>query len=325
MEAFFQALLGGLVLGLIYIAIAVGLTIIFGTLRLVNFAHGAFYAIGAYVGLVVAQHVGLLWAFIAAPIAVALFAVLLDRLVLRNFYDKEPTSQLLVTFGIALVVEETLRFIFGSTTQQYVMPAALQGSVTLGPIEYPAYRLLFAAGVIVMLVLVWLFIERTNYGLIVRAGIRDRVMVQLLGGNIRRASTIVFALGAAVAGLVGAARNTGASPLAFISARYSPASSTIMSVSSTPSAPASFAALQIYGIDPPTGFFFLVPSFVVVVVGGLGSFWGAVLGGLLIGELQSLTNLAYAPASNVVIYLCMALVLLLRPQGLLGESEVIKQ
>ena len=289
MEAFFQALLGGLILGLIYIAIAVGLTIIFGTLRLVNFAHGAFYAIGAYVGLVIAQHVGLLWAFIAAPIAVALFAVLLDRLILRNFYDKEPTSQLLVTFGIALVVEETLRLIFGATTQQYAMPAALQGSFSLGPIQYPAYRLLFAAGVIVMLVLVWLFIERTNYGLIVRAGIRDRIMVQLLGGNIRQASTIVFALGAAIAGLVGA------------------------------------AATPIYGIDPPTGFAFLVPSFVVVVVGGLGSFWGAVLGGLLIGELQSLTNLAYAPASNVVIYLCMALVLLLRPQGLLGESEVIKQ
>lgn len=289
MEALFQAMLGGLVLGLIYIAIAVGLTIIFGTLRLVNFAHGAFYAIGAYVGLVIAQHVGLLWAFVAAPLAVAAFAVVLDRVVLRTFYDKEPTAQLLVTFGIALVVEETLRLIFGATTQQYVMPASLQGSVTLGPITYPAYRLLFAAGVIVMLALVWLFIERTNYGLIVRAGIRDRVMVQLLGGNIRLASTIVFTLGAAIAGLVGA------------------------------------AATPIYGIDPATGFAFLVPSFVVVVVGGLGSFWGAVLGGLLIGELQSLTNLAYAPASNVVIYLCMALVLLFRPQGLLGESEVIRQ
>jgi branched-chain amino acid transport system permease protein len=288
-EAFFQALLGGLVLGLIYVAIAVGLTIIFGTLRLVNFAHGAFYAIGAYVGLVIAQHIGVGWAFVAAPIAVALFAVLLDRLVLRSFYDKEPTAQLLVTFGIALVVEETLRLIFGATTQQYQMPESLQGSVTLGPITYPAYRLLFAGGVIVMLALVWLFIERTNYGLIVRAGIRDRVMVQLLGGNIRQASTIVFALGAAIAGLVGA------------------------------------AATPIYSIDPGTGFAFLVPSFVVVVVGGLGSFWGAVLGGLLIGELQSLTNLAYAPASNVVIYLCMALVLLLRPQGLLGESEVIRQ
>jgi branched-chain amino acid transport system permease protein len=288
-EAFFQALLGGLVLGLIYVAIAVGLTIIFGTLRLVNFAHGAFYAIGAYVGLVVAQHIGVGWAFVAAPIAVALFAVLLDRLVLRSFYDKEPTAQLLVTFGIALVVEETLRLIFGATTQQYKMPESLQGSVTLGPITYPAYRLLFAGGVIVMLALVWLFIERTNYGLIVRAGIRDRIMVQLLGGNIRAASTIVFALGAAIAGLVGA------------------------------------AATPIYSIDPGTGFAFLVPSFVVVVVGGLGSFWGAVLGGLLIGELQSLTNLAYAPASNVVIYLCMALVLLLRPQGLLGESEVIRQ
>jgi len=288
-EALFQAMLGGLVLGLIYVAIAVGLTIIFGTLRLVNFAHGAFYAIGAYVGLVIAQHIGVGWAFVAAPIAVALFAVLLDRLVLRSFYDKEPTAQLLVTFGIALVVEETLRLIFGATTQQYRMPEALQGSVTLGPITYPAYRLLFAAGVIVMLALVWLFIERTNYGLIVRAGIRDRIMVQLLGGNIRQASTIVFALGAAIAGLVGA------------------------------------AATPIYSIDPATGFAFLVPSFVVVVVGGLGSFWGAVLGGLLIGELQSLTNLAYAPASNVVIYLCMALVLLLRPQGLLGESEVIRQ
>ena len=289
MEALFQAMLGGLVHGLIYIAIAVGLTIIFGTLRLVNFAHGAFYAIGAYVGLVIAQRIGLGWAFIAAPIAVALFAVLLDRLVLRSFYDKEATSQLLVTFGIALVVEESLRLIFGATTQQYKMPPALKGSFTLGPIEYPAYQLLFACGVIVMLALVWLFIEKTNYGLIVRAGVRDRVMVQLLGGNIRQASTIVFALGAAIAGLVGA------------------------------------AATPIYSIDPATGFAFLVPSFVVVVVGGLGSFWGAILGGLLIGELQSLTNLAYAPASDVVIYLCMALVLLFRPQGLLGESEVIRQ
>jgi branched-chain amino acid transport system permease protein len=154
---------------------------------------------------------------------------------------------------------------------------------------YPAYRLLFAAGVIVMLVLVWLFMEKTDYGLIVRAGVRDRTMVQLLGGNIRQASTIVFALGAAIAGLVGA------------------------------------AASPIYSIAPGTGFAFLVPSFVVVVVGGLGSFWGAVLGGLLIGELQSLTTLAFAPAANVIIYLCMALVLLLRPQGLLGESEVIRQ
>jgi len=288
-EAFFQAMLGGLILGLIYIAIAVGLTIIFGTLRLVNFAHGAFYAIGAYIGLVVAQRIGVGWALIAAPIGVALFAVFLDRVLLRSFYEKAPTAQLLVTFGIAMVVEESLRLIFGATTQQYSMPEALQGSVTLGPITYPAYRLLFAAGVIVMLLLVWLFIERTNYGLIVRAGIRDRVMVQLLGGNIQQASSVVFALGAAIAGLVGA------------------------------------AATPIYSIDPATGFAFLVPSFVVVVVGGLGSFWGAVLGGILIGELQSLTNLVYAPASQVVIYLCMALVLLFRPQGLLGESEVIRQ
>ena len=289
MDAFFQALLGGLVLGLIYVAIAVGLTIIFGTLRLVNFAHGAFYAIGAYVGLVVAERIGLVAGLIAAPIAVAFFALVLDRVVLRPFYEKDPTAQLLLTFGIALVVEESLRLIFGATTLQYPLPDFLKGSATLGPIQYPAYRLLFAGGVIVLLLLVWLFIERTNYGLIVRAGIRDRVMVQLLGGNIRRASSIVFAMGAAIAGLVGA------------------------------------AASPIYSVDPSTGFAFLVPSFVVVVVGGLGSFWGAVLGGILIGELQSVTTLVYAPASQVIIYLCMALVLLFRPQGLLGESEVIRQ
>jgi branched-chain amino acid transport system permease protein len=284
-----QALLNGLVLGLIYVAIAVGLTIVFGMLRLVNFAHGAFYAIGAYVGLVVAQSWGLGPAFIAAPIAVALFAVVLDRVLLRPFYGKDVTAQILVTFGIALIVEETLRLIFGSTTQQYPAIASLATSVSLGPILYPAYRLVFAGGVILMLVVVWLFLEKTDYGLIVRAGVRDRTMVQLLGGNVKAASTIVFALGAAIAGLVGA------------------------------------AASPIYSIAPGTGFAFLVPSFVVVVVGGLGSFWGAVLGGLLIGELQSLTTLVFAPAANVIIYLCMALVLLLRPQGLLGESEVIRQ
>jgi branched-chain amino acid transport system permease protein len=288
-EGLSQALLNGLVLGLIYVAIAVGLTIIFGTLRLVNFAHGAFYAIGAYAGLIVAQRIGFVWGVVAAPVVVALFAVLLDRLVLRFFYSKEATSQLLLTFGIAVVVQETLRLIFGGTTQQFPVPPQLAGSFALGAMQYPAYRLVFAAGVLVMITLVWLFLDRTDYGLIVRAGIRDRIMVQLLGGNIGRASTIVFALGAAIAGLVGA------------------------------------AASPIYSVDPNTGFEFLVPSFVVVVVGGLGSFWGAVLGGLLIGELQSITTVAYAPAANVIIYVCMALVLVLRPQGLLGESEVIHQ
>jgi branched-chain amino acid transport system permease protein len=289
-ELLFQALLNGLVRGLIYVAIAVGLTIVFGTLRLVNFAHGAFYAIGAYVGLVVAQHFGLVPAFVAAPIAVALFAIALDRLVLRYFYDKGPTLQILITFGIALVVEETIRLIFGGTTQQYPMPPGLaQAATTIGPITYPTYQLLFAVGVIVMLLLVWWFIRGTTYGLIVRAGVRDRIMVQLLGGNVQLASTIVFALGAAIAGLVGA------------------------------------AASPIYSLDPDMGFNFLVPSFVVVVVGGLGSFWGAVLGGLLIGELQAITTLVFPPAADVIIYICMALILLLRPQGLLGESEVIRQ
>jgi len=281
-------LLDGFIRGLVYVAIALGLTIVFGMLRLVNFAHGAFYAIGAYVGLVVAEKAGLGAGLIAAPLAVALFAILFDRILLRLFYDKEPTSQILVTFGVAIVVEETLRLVFGGTTRTFPVPAALAGSFNLGFTQYPTYRLLFAAGIVLLVVLVYLFIERTDYGLIVRAGIRDRTMVQLLGGNVRLASTIIFALGASLAGLVGA------------------------------------AASPIYSVDPNTGFSFLIPSFVVVVIGGLGSFWGAVLGGLIVGELQSVTTLILPAASDVIIYVAMALVLLVRPSGLLGENEVIR-
>jgi branched-chain amino acid transport system permease protein len=273
---------------LVYVAIALGFTIIFGMLRLVNFAHGAFYTVGAYVGLVIAERIGLGAGLIAAPIAVALLAILLDRFLLRFFYDKEPTSQILVTFGVAIVLEETLRLIFGGTTRQYPVPGWLSGSMNLGFAQYPTYRLLFGIGIVLLVVAVWLFIERTDYGLIVRAGIRDRTMVQLLGGNVRLASTVIFALGAAIAGLVGA------------------------------------AASPIYSVDPNTGFTFLVPSFVVVVIGGLGSFWGAVVGGLLVGELQSLTTLVAPALSDVIIYVAMALVLLVRPSGLFGESEVIR-
>ena len=281
-------LLDGFIRGLVYVAIALGLTIVFGMLRLVNFAHGAFYAIGAYVGLVVAEHFGLAAAIVAAPIAVALFAIVFDRILLRRFYDKEPTSQILVTFGIAIVVEESLRLIFGGTTRTYPVPASLSGSLDLGFTQYPMYRIVFAIGIVILILAVYFFIERTDYGLIVRAGIRDRTMVQLLGGNVKLASTVIFALGAGLAGLVGA------------------------------------AASPIYSVDPGTGFSFLVPSFVVVVIGGLGSFWGAVLGGIIVGELGSLTTLIFPAAADVVIYIAMALVLIVRPSGLLGESEMIR-
>ena len=281
-------LLDGFIRGLVYVAIALGLTIVFGILRLVNFAHGAFYAIGAYVGLVVAQRYGLFPALIAAPVAVAIFAVAFDRILLRLFYDKDTTSQILVTFGVAIVVEESLRLRFGGTTQQFPLPDALSGSFNLGFTTYPTYRLLLAAGILALVVAVWAFIERTDFGLIVRAGVRDRTMVQLLGGNVKLASTVIFALGAALAGLVGA------------------------------------AASPIYSVDPNIGFSFLVPSFVVVVIGGLGSFWGAVIGGIIVGELGSLTTLFFPAASDVIIYVAMALVLLFRPSGLLGESEIIR-
>lgn len=288
LESFLQASLNGLILGLIYVAIAIGLTIIFGMLRLINFAHGAFYAIGAYAGLVVAEHAGFLAGVIAAPLAVAAFALLLDRVLLRFFYDREPTAQILVTFGVALVVQEGLRLIFGGTTRQVALPTWLGGSIAMAGLQYPLYRVVLAAAIVVIVVAVWLFIARTNYGLIVRAGIRDRIMVQLLGGNVRAASTVIFVLGAALAGLIGV------------------------------------AASPIYSVDPDTGFSFLIPSFVVVIIGGLGSFWGAVVGGIIVGELLSITQVAFPAISDVIIYVVMALVLLFRPQGLFGESEIIR-
>jgi branched-chain amino acid transport system permease protein len=288
LESFVQAAVNGLILGLIYVAIAIGLTIIFGMLRLVNFAHGAFYAIGAYTGLVVAGHAGFFAGVIAAPIVVGILAFVLDRVLLRSFYSKPPTAQILVTFGIALVVEEALRLIFGGTTRQLAIPDWMSGSVALAGLQYPAYRLYLALAIVVVVMAVWFFIERTTYGLIVRAGVRDRVMVQLLGGNVEAASTLIFVLGAALAGLVGV------------------------------------AASPIYSVDPGTGFAFLIPSFVVVVIGGLGSFWGAVVGGIVVGELMSISQVAFPVVSDVIIYVAMALVLLLRPQGLLGESEMIR-
>jgi branched-chain amino acid transport system permease protein len=281
-------LLDGFIHGLVYVAIALGLTIVFGMLRLVNFSHGAFYAIGAYVGYVIADRYGLLAGLVAAPIAVALFALVYDRVLLRYFYAKDTTAQILLTFGVAIVVEETLRSIFGGTTRTYTIPASLSGSLNLGFIQYPTYRVGLALGIIVLIFAVYFFLQRTDYGLIVRAGVRDRTMVQLLGGNVVQASTVIFVLGAAIAGFVGA------------------------------------AASPIYDIDPGTGFQFLVPSFVVIVIGGLGSFWGAVIGGLLVGELQSITGLLFPPGADIVIYVAMALVLLIKPSGLFGESELIR-
>jgi len=287
-ESLLQAAINGFVLGLIYVAIALGFTIIFGVLRLVNFAHGGFYAIGAYVGLVVASHVGFFAGVIAGPVAVGAIAYVLDRGLLRWFYARGTTAQILVTFGLAVVIEESLRLIFGGTTQQLAPPEFLSGSIAVAGLQYPAYRIYLALAIVVLVTAVWFFIERTPYGLIVRAGVRDRTMVQLLGGNVERASTLIFVLGAALAGLIGV------------------------------------AATPIYSIDPQIGFTFLIPSFVVVVIGGLGSFWGAVIGGIIVGELMSISQVAFPVVSDVIIYVVMALVLLLRPRGLFGESEMIR-
>ena len=284
-----NALLNGLILGLIYVAIAIGLTIIFGMLRLVNFAHGAFYAIGAYVGLIAARQFGLVAGLIAAPIVVAALAVVLDRVLLRFFYDKDTTAQILVTFGIAVIVEESLRLIFGGTTQQLSFAPGAGRFADLRRLRIP--------------------------GVPARARARDhrhrRGRVALHPAHELRPDRARGRARPDDGATARRQRHAWPRPSSSAWARRSRGSSARPQARSTAS-------------TRNTGFTFLVPSFVVVVVGGLGSFWGAVIGGILIGELQSLTSVVLPVASDVIIYVAMAVVLLVRPQGLLGESEVIR-
>ena len=302
-------LLNGFQQGAIYVLLAVGLSIILGTLEFVNFAHGALYIVGAYFGLYVAQGVdvsngylgewgivapGLDLGFIAAMVASALFVfvlgLLFERYLARAFYDRPDTDQILVTFGLAIIVQEILRLFVGSTSQPFNAPTWAQGSVPIPGVAISEWRLWIVAITAVLVGGVYLLIEYTDFGLIVRAGTVDTEMVQLLGIKITRPYLFVFGVGAALAGVAG--------------------------VVGGPLSP----------INPTAGTDILVPAFVTVVIGGVGSIRGAVAGGLLLGLTQatliqtSIGAYNLAPWSKVGIYVIAAIVLLYRPQGLLGEE-----
>lgn len=270
----------GLVLGGLYVLIAIGLSIIFGLLGIVNFAHGAFFALGAYFALSLYRVAG--WpAVILAPLLVGVVGMAAERLLIHRLYDKEPLVSLIVTFALALMIEALLRLAYGGIGQPFNPPFG--GIYLWGPVLITKYRLFVFVLTIAVLVGLWAFLQFTPFGRILRAGSRDPEMVGLLGIPLPRVLTATFGLGCAIAGIAGLL----AAPLQTVTPSMSEAA--------------------------------IMPAFVVVTIGGLGSFAGAVIAGLLIGVVSALTIQFEPAAATIMMYVAMAVILLIRPRGLLGE------
>lgn len=276
-------LMNGLVLGFLFVLIAVGMSIIFGMLGLVNFAHGAFFALGAYFALSLRPYVGFGGVLILAPILVGIIGLAIERTLLRPLYDKEPLLSLLLTFGLALFIEELIRTIWGSMGHPFDTPAFLAGFFHYGPVFVTRYRLAVLIATVVILIAIWLFLEKTPYGRIVRAGSRDPEMVSMLGINLKRVFMFIFALGCLLAGVAGV------------------------------------LAAPLWSVMPSMAEQAIMPAFVVVVIGGLGSLRGAIAAGLMVGIAVALTIQFWPVAATSIMYVLMIIVLLLRPRGLFGE------
>ncbi len=276
-------LFNGLALGALLALISSGLTIIYGTLGVLNLAHGAMFMIGGYAGFVAFQYTH---SFIIAVIAGSLFVMLLgiamERVIIRHFYQRPHEDQLLVTFGLGICFVEIVRLIFSSQSQMVPPPPLLQGITNLGFMFYPTYRLAVVGIVAVALGALFLILYRTRLGMIVRAGIEDSVMVDSLGINVYQVFMIVFGIGAMAAGFAG------------------------------------IVNAPVVSLTPGVGDDILVETFVVVVIGGVGSFPGAILGGLIAGEIISVTSMFNPGYAYVMLFAAMTLVLVVRPHGLLG-------
>ena len=277
------ALLNGVVQGVIYALVAAGLTLIFGMLDIPNFAHGAFYALGAYVAFSVIAHTGNFWlAIVLAPIVIALLGVLVDAFAMRRLAGGGHVYAILFTLGLVLIVQEAIVLVWGADPTSVDVPAALDGGLPLGVVSFPYYRLFLALVAALVIGAVWLGLQRTKAGAIIRAGIDDAEMVACLGIDVQRLFTLVFGVGVALAALAGA------------------------------------LILPLRGGQPAMGNELMAVSFAVVVIGGLGSFLGAVVGGIVVGLTQAAMTIVYPAASEVAIFAAMTLVILIRPYGLFG-------
>jgi branched-chain amino acid transport system permease protein len=282
-----------LVNGCILILVALGLSIVFGLMGIINFAHGIFYMLGAYAGWLTVQLTGSFWlALLLAPLAVGLVGVLVERGVLKRIYGTKNANfaGVLVTYGLAIMIPDLVRMLFGRPGKPFAVPAELTGALfTLGATEVHTYRVFILAITAALLPALWLLLNRTNLGLVIRAGTTDNLMVQLLGIDVARTWTMTYAIGAGLAAFAGV------------------------------------ITAPLVAVAPEMGALVLIECFIVTVVGGMGTFLGVVAGGLLIGETLALTGMLYDVFADVVIYLAMALVLLVRPRGLFGQEGISEE
>ena len=278
----------GLALGAIYVLFAIGLSLIFGMLTVVNFAHGAFYMVGAYVGLFLLSLGGNFWlCLVAVPLIVGTMGLVVERFLIRPLYGRGIDYPLLLTFGLSYVMVELVRIAFGKSGYPFDTPELLQGAVNIGVGYFPLYRL-FVIGIAAAVLLgLWLFLERTSFGLIIRAGARDPQIVRVLGVNVARVWLFVFGIGSGIAALAG------------------------------------LLAAPLQGVIPEMGATILAEAFVVTVVGGMGSIGGAVIAGLLVGVVVSMTSLFAPEMAKVSIFALMAVVLLISPQGFFGRAGLM--
>jgi branched-chain amino acid transport system permease protein len=273
----------GLVLGALLALISSGLTIIYGTLGVLNLAHGAMFMMGGYAGYLTYTATGSFPVAIAGgALFVMVLGIALERLIIRHFYGRPHEDQILVTFGLSIVFVEAVRFFFGSLSHSVPPPSWATGVTSLGFMLYPTYRLVVVAIVAVALLILYLILYRTRLGMIVRAGIEDSVMVDSLGINVFRVFMVVFGIGAMAAGFAG------------------------------------IVNAPVVSLTPDMGEMILVQTFVVVVIGGVGSFPGAILGGLISGQILSITSMINPGYAYVMLFAAMTLVLLVRPRGLMG-------
>ena len=275
----------GIALGAVYALLALGLSLIFGMLNVVNFAHGAFYMVGAFMGVYFLGLTGNFWlSLVLTPLAVGAVGLLVERFLVRPLYGRGIDYPLLLTFGLSYVMIEAMRTLFGIEGVETSTPAALRGAVNLGFGMFPLYRLFLIGATAVVILALYLFIEKTRYGLIIRAGSRDPEIVRVLGVDVARIWLLVFGIGTAIAGLSG------------------------------------ILAAPTRAVNPEMGIPVLAESFVVTVVGGMGSLPGAVVAGLLVGIVFSMTSLFAPDLAELSIFVLMAVVLLVRPQGFFGKT-----
>ena len=285
-QAFLGQLLIGLINGSFYAMLSLGLAIIFGLLRVINFAHGAQYMMGAFVGFLLLSWIGVnYWlALLIAPVIVGLTGVVIERFALRRLYNLDHLYGLLFTFGLALVIEGGFRYFYGASGQPYATPALLSGGINLGFMYLPVYRAWVVVASLIVCVGTWLLIEKTKLGAYLRAATENPTLVQAFGVNVPLLLTLTYGLGTGLAALAG------------------------------------IMAAPIYQVSPLMGSNLIIVVFAIVVVGGMGSIMGAIVTGYMLGILEGLTKVFYPEASNIVIFVIMAIVLLVRPAGLFGRD-----